>query len=102
MNKFRKTVLIILIAAVVTALAIGGYFIVRYNNTYIGKDAALSVAMDDAGIDSGMVYAVDVEFEKNRYSAWYEVDFEDHTSEYKYVINAADGKILSGNIKPQD
>ena len=44
---------------------------------------------------------IDTEFEKERSSAWYEVDFETMGTEYEYIIDAASGSILSSSAKPE-
>ena len=50
MKKAFKTVLIVLVVLLVIGAAIGGYFIYRHNSMYIGKDAALQIALSDAGV----------------------------------------------------
>lgn len=98
MNKTLKNILIALLVIVI----IGGYFIYRHNNTYIGADAALNIALEDADTTVTMIYSDDVEFEKTRHSAWYEVEFDTHQNEYDYIIDAITGEILNSSIKPQD
>lgn len=100
MKKSLKTFIIILMAVVVIGLCIGGYFIWRHNNMYIGKDAAIDIAINDAGLSRSLVYDIDTEFEKSHGHAWYDVDFKDHGMEYDYVINAVDGSILSSSAQP--
>ena len=73
MNKTLKNILIAVLVLVIIGAAIGGYFIYRHNDTYIGAEAALNIALDDAGTTVTMIYSDDVEFEKTRHSAWYEV-----------------------------
>ena len=102
MNKTLKTILIALLVLVIIGAAIGGYFIYRHNNTYIGAEAALNIALEDAGTTATMIYADDVEFEKTRHSAWYDVEFDDHVNEYSYIIDAVTGEILHSNVEPQD
>lgn len=48
MKKALKTALIILIVLLIIGTAIGGYFIWRHHALYIGADAALGAALDDA------------------------------------------------------
>ena len=102
MNKTLKNILIALLVLVIIGAAIGGYFIYRYKTNYIGADAALNIALEDAGTTATMIYSDDVEFEKTRHSAWYEVEFDTHQNEYDYIIDAITGEILNSNIKPQD
>ncbi len=61
----------------------------------ISKDAALQAALTEAGLTKEQVVDISVEFEKDRYSAWYEVEFESGNSEYNYNIDAYTGDILS-------
>ena len=102
MNKTLKNILIAVLVLVIIGAAIGGYFIYRHNDTYIGAEAALNIALDDAGTTVNMIYSDDVEFEKTRHSAWYEVEFDTHQNEYDYIIDAVTGEILNSSIKPQD
>lgn len=69
MNKTLKNILIAVLVLVIIGAAIGGYFIYRHNDTYIGAEAALNIALDDAGTTVTMIYSDDVEFEKTRHSA---------------------------------
>ena len=82
MKKACKTVLIVLVVLLVVGAAIGGYFIYRHNSMYIGKDAALQIALSDAGVSPAAVREQDVEFERNRNGAWYDIDFETAGMEY--------------------
>lgn len=100
MNKTLKTVLIIVLALVLIGLCIGGYFIWRHTTTYIGKDAALSIAVQDAGVNVTQIKKTDADFEKNAYAAWYdvEIDMRDGT-EYKYDVDAKTGEILNSRVE---
>ena len=62
MKKAVKTVLIVLVVLLVIGAAIGGFFIYRHNSMYIGKDAALQIALNDAGVSPAAVREKDVEF----------------------------------------
>ena len=101
MKKGWKTAIIVLIVLLVLGGAVGGYFIWRHQTSYIGGDKALQTALDQAGLTSAQVYDIDTEFEKERSSAWYEVDFETMGTEYEYIIDAASGSILSSSAKPE-
>ena len=61
----------------------------------IGKDAALQVALEDAGLTSEEVRDVDIELDRALTSRRYEVDFEAGRTEYEYRIDAYTGEILS-------
>lgn len=102
MKKSLKTFIIILAVIVVIGLCVGGYFIWRHNNMYIGQDAAIDIALEDAGLSRSMVYDISAEFEKSHGHAWYDVDFQNHSLEYDYVIDAVNGSILSSSAQPDD
>ena len=101
MKKAFKTVLIVLVVLLVIGAAIGGYFIYRHNSMYIGKDAALQIALSDAGISSAAIRDKDVEFERGRSGAWYDIDFETAGMEYSYSLDAATGEILYRYSEPE-
>lgn len=94
MNKTRKAIIPVLICLLIIGSGIGGYFIWRHNELYIGSDNALMLALADAGLQRASVHDVDVDFEKERSSAWYDVEFETHALKYDYIIDAATGEIL--------
>ena len=101
MNKAFKTVLIVLVVLLVLGAAIGGCFIYRHNNMYIGKDGALQIALSDAGVTPAAVREKDVEFEHSRNGAWYDIDFETAGMEYSYSLDAATGEILYRYSEPE-
>ena len=101
MNKACKTVLIVLVVLLVLGAAIGGCFIYRHNNMYIGKDGALQIALSDAGVTPAAVREKDVEFEHSRNGAWYDIDFETAGMEYSYSLDAVTGEILSRYSEPE-
>ena len=57
MNKTLKNILIAVLVLVIIGAAIGGYFIYRHNDTYIGAEAALNIALDDAGNSSESIFS---------------------------------------------
>ena len=101
MKKGWKTAIIVLIVLVLIGGAVGGYFVWRHQTLYIGGDKALQTALDHAGLSAAQVYDINSEYEKSRYSAWYEVEFEAAGTEYEYIIDAASGSILSSSAKPE-
>ena len=101
MKKGWKTAIIVLIVLVLIGGAVGGYFVWRHQTLYIGGDKALQTALDHAGLTGAQVYDTDTEFEKDKFSAWYEVDFEAGGTEYEYIIDAVNGSILSSSAKPE-
>lgn len=101
MKKASKTVLIVLVVLLVLGAAIGGYFIYRHNSMYIGRDAALQLALRDAGVSPAAIREKDVEFERNRNGAWYDIDFEVPGMEYEYSLDAVTGEILYRYSEPE-
>ena len=85
MKKALKTALIILIVLLIIGTAIGGYFIWRHHALYIGADAALGAALDDAGVLAAETFDVDVDFEHEYGRSCYEVQFETAEAEYDYA-----------------
>ncbi|MBO5543443.1 MAG: PepSY domain-containing protein [Oscillospiraceae bacterium] len=88
-----KKLLVILLVIVVLGAAIGGFFIYRHASTTIGREAAIQIALDDAGVDRSKVFDIDVEYEHG----WYEVDFEMLGRDMQYRIDARTGEILYGS-----
>ena len=101
MKKAFKTVLIVLVVLLVLGAAIGGYFTYRHNSMYIGKDAALQIALNDAGVSPAAVRDRDVEFEHGHSGAWYDIDFEVPGMEYEYSLDAVTGEILFRYSEPE-
>ena len=99
MKKGLKTALIILAVLIILGGAVAGFFIWRHQTSYIGGDQALQTALDHAGLTRAQVYDTDTEFEKDRFSTWYEVDFEAGGTEYEYIIDAVNGSILSSSAQ---
>ena len=92
MKKALKTALVILIVLLIIGTAIGGYFIWRHHALYIGADAALGAALDDAGVLAAETFDVDVR-------SCYEVQFETAEAEYDYIIDAGTGEVLKAAAK---
>ncbi len=91
MKEFRKwIVLFMLLTIVFTAFgcAFGG-------NKKIGKEAALQIALEDAGLTSAGAADIDVDLEKSFSGDWYEVSFESGRTEYEYKVDAHTGEIIS-------
>ena len=101
MKKACKTVLIVLVVLLVIGAAVGGYFIYRHNSMYIGRDAALQIALNDAGVSPAAVREKDAEFEPSQNGAWYDIDFETAGMEYSYSLDAVTGEILSRYSEPE-
>ena len=67
----------------------------RNSGMRIGEEAALKIALDDAGLTQKQVRDIDVELDRNLSAEYYEVDFEQGVYEYEYRIEASSGEILS-------
>lgn len=70
-----------------------------FGRKQIGKDAALEIALADAGIEKNRAIDIDIELESDKYNKWYEVEFDSGSHEYHYRIQAETGEILSSRIK---
>lgn len=101
MKKSLKTALIVICVLLVIGIIIGGFFIWRHKTMYIGADAALKCATDDAGVRSSEIFDVDVEFETKRGQSLYEVEFETAEAEFDYIIDARTGEVLSAKAAPE-
>lgn len=69
---------------------------------YIGKEKAKSIAFSNAGVSSGEVKNLSVEFDYDDGVYHYEVEFKFNNKEYTYDINAVDGEILDKEIDIDD
>lgn len=99
MNKTVKTILIVALVLVLIGACIGGFFIWRHNTTYIGRNTAEDIAVKDSGLTLNEIKEIKAEFEKNHYTAWYEVEIETFGMDYDYVIDARTGDILNSNTE---
>lgn len=61
----------------------------------IGRDEALRIALEDAGLKATQVRNADVELNRSGRSEYYEVEFRKGSVEYEYRIDAYTGEILS-------
>ena len=99
MKKGLKIAIIVLAVVLVAGAVIGGYFIYRNKTMYISKQDALEIALSDSGVDRRSIIETDVDLEKTAYAAVYEVEIETAGAEYKYVLDASTGEILSSKVK---
>lgn len=99
MKKGLKIAIIVLAVVLVAGAVIGGYFIYRNKTMYISKQDALEIALSDSGVDRRTIIETDVDLEKTAYAAVYEVEIETAGAEYKYVLDASTGEILSSKVK---
>lgn len=95
MKKALKTVLIILLVLVLAGAAIGGFFIWQHTTTYIGRRSAEDIAVADSGVELTAIKKIESEFEKNHYTAWYDVEIDTFGMDWEYIIDARTGEILN-------
>ena len=70
-----------------------------FGSKLIGKDAALEIALNDAGVEKAKAIDIDIELESDKYNQWYEVEFDAGNLEYDYRIQAETGEILTAKAK---
>lgn len=70
-----------------------------FGGKLIGKDAALEIALKDAGVEKTAAIDIDIDYESDKYNKWYEVEFDSGNIEYDYAIQAETGEILSYRTK---
>lgn len=87
-NKMKRTIALLLVFVLICACLTGC-------GRRISRNAALSIALNDAGFTQAQVFDIDVEFENEYGNKYYEVNFNNGGLEYKYIINALTGEILS-------
>lgn len=96
MRKSIKTA-VILAAAAVTAVGAAGCG--AGNEKNIGKDAALEVALEDAGVNESDTTRLKVSEDRDDGRTIYEIQFDADGREYDYEVQASDGKILSADVE---
>ncbi len=71
---------------------------------FIGKDAALEIAYEDANVIAEDVVDLEIEmdFDKRAKRMSYEIEFETATIEYEYEINAVTGEIIESESEAVD
>ena len=62
--------------------------------TRIGEEAALKIALDDAGLKQNQVRDIEVDLERSTHGEYYDVGFDKGVYEYEYRIEAYTGEIL--------
>ena len=89
----------ILAAAVLTAAVVSGVFAGCGNYSDIGRDAALEVALGDAGVNESDATRLRVSEDRDDGRKVYEIRFDVEDKEYDYEIQASDGAIISSDIE---
>ncbi|MCR5808289.1 MAG: PepSY domain-containing protein [Clostridiales bacterium] len=65
------------------------------SSSYIGRAAALEIALSDVGVSVDAVTMIEIEFKRENGKPVYEVEFTCGSTEYEYVIHAETGDIIS-------
>lgn len=86
-----------LTATVITAAAFG-ILTGCGSRADIGRDAALTAALNDAGVNEQETAAISVSLDEDNGRRVYDIQFDVAEKEYDYEISAADGSILNSNI----
>lgn len=68
---------------------------------YIGRQAALERALAHAGLSTGSVKDIEIEFDRENGRAVYEVEFKCGGKEYDYTVDAVTGDIISHNCEDE-
>ena len=66
-------------------------------SSYIGRSAAISIAIADAGLETSEVSCIEAELEKENGKAFYEVEFRAGGWEYDYEIDALTGRVINSS-----
>lgn len=69
------------------------------NSSYIGKDKAKEIALNNANIKEKDVYELEIELDADNGYLVYEVDFKSQKREYEYEINAKTGAIIKKEVE---
>ncbi len=69
---------------------------------YIGYDAALQKALENAGLSATDVYGIEREFDFERGVMVYEIEFKTADTEYSYDINAITGEVVKKETERND
>ena len=68
----------------------------------IGEDAALKIALKDAGLSKSDVSRIQCELDYDDGRTEYEIEFHKGMTEYSYTLDAFSGKILEKEIDNDD
>ena len=72
------------------------------NDKEIGEDAALKIALEDAGLSKSDVSRIQCELDYDDGRTEYEIEFHKGMTEYSYTLDAFSGKILEKEIDNDD
>lgn len=71
-------------------------------NSYIGDQAAMDIALADAGFTAANVYGLEVELDLDSAVVHYDVNFKQGGWEYDYDIDATTGAIIQARSEIDD
>ena len=71
-------------------------------SSYIGDQAALEIALGDAGFASADVIEIEVELDLDDPVANYDISFKQGGLDYDYEVDATSGAILKATSEPDD
>ena len=71
-------------------------------DSYIGEQAAIDIALADAGFSAGDVRELEAELDRDDYRIHYDVEFKNGDREYDYDVDAVTGEILSVDSEIDD
>src|SRR5699024_1878808 len=89
----------ILAAAALASAVVLGAFTGCGNSSDIGRDAALEVALNDAGVSESDTTRLRVSEDRDDGRKVYEIRFDAAEKEYDYEIQASDGAIVSSDVE---
>ena len=90
MKKKILIIIIVIVALAAVALGLVWYFVWN-DSAYIGRDAASSAALADAGFAGADVQRLKSDFERDDGFVY---SFVSGTTEYEYTIDASTGAVL--------
>lgn len=94
-NKLIRKVVTLTLAAVMVVSSGAAVF----GASYIGKDAAVSKALKNAGTTRSAVWELECERDSDDGITVYEVEFIKGSTEYSYTINAKTGNIREKSVE---
>lgn len=96
MKKSVKILLAVLAVVLVAGGVLLGFFLGRGSNGMISQEDALTIALNQAGVNKSDVDDIDIELERRRTgNPRYEVDFEIFGRDYDCFIDAVTGQVLT-------
>ena len=99
LKRNYKTVVGALIILILIEAVIAWYLIEQFRENYLSGEAALTIALEDAGLSRKDAWDTDVDLETERGRAWYEIEIETSDAVHEYRIDAETGEILSVRVK---